>query len=494
LNQTIIVHPIAAVLLVQPGQGMKRNLWKPILNIVGWYALFGALWIALTDPLLHFLVPNPDVSLRLEIYKGWFYILATAILLSILLYRQLNERAQILEDLETAHNKLTVAYHDLQAGEDRFRATFEQSAVGIAYTAVQGQMVLFNHKWLQLLDRPAEQLYDLKFQQVVHPEDAGKYSHLMEMVKAHPDNSESAAIRLISGSGLALWVNLVLTYIRPEEPESGYWILVINDIDRLVNAERELRSLNDELETRVEHRTSQLKKANQELESFAYSISHDLRAPLRAISGYSSILLSDYREKLDSDGQTMIDNIHNSSTRMNEMIDDLLRYARLGNKSLVLRPIHVKDVFAEMEIDYGKRIEELGANVTLPEGEDPGSIYGDPTLLHQIFTNLLDNALKYQPPGRQPKINIQVESTPTEIITHFKDNGIGIAPEHFDRIFNIFQRLHSTDEYPGTGIGLAIVKKAVDMMSGTITVESIPGEGTCFTIHLNKYREDLAGG
>jgi PAS domain S-box-containing protein len=473
---------------------MNRNLWKPILNIVGWYALFGALWIALTDPLLHFLVPNPDVLLRLEIYKGWFYILATSILLSLLLYRQFNERARIQEDLETAHARLTTAYHDLQAGEDRFRATFEQSAVGIAYTIEEGQMVLFNQKLRQMLDRPAEDIYDLNFQQIVFPEDAGKYSHLKEMVLDHPDNSESASLRLVTGDGQARWVNLVLTYIRPEEPEAGYWIMVINDIDRMVNAERELRALNDELETRVERRTSQLKQANLELENFAYSISHDLRAPLRAINGYTSILLSDYREKLDADGQTMIDNIHNSSIRMNEMIDDLLRYARLGNKSLVLRPIRVADVFSEMEIDYGKHIEELGASVTLPEGQDTGFIYGDPTLLHQIFTNLLDNALKYQPPGRQPKIDITVESTPTEIITRFRDNGIGIAPEHFDRIFNIFQRLHSTDVYPGTGIGLAIVKKAVDMMSGSITVESTPGEGTCFIIRLKKYLEEQAGG
>ena len=180
----------------------------------------------------------------------------------------------------------------------------------------------------------------------------------------------------------------------------------------------------------------------------------------------------------------MLRKVQDSSLRMNELIDDLLKFARLGRNTLILQQIHLGDVLDVMMQTYGKRILDENAKVILPPCDPLLDICGDLTLLYQVFNNLMDNSLKYRSPNIQVVIKIKAEVVDQEMVIHFCDNGIGIATEQFDRIFNIFQRLHTTEDYPGTGIGLAIVKKAVEMMSGTISVESTPGQGTCFIIRL----------
>ncbi|OIP92819.1 MAG: hypothetical protein AUK55_09020 [Syntrophobacteraceae bacterium CG2_30_61_12] len=261
-------------------------------------------------------------------------------------------------------------------------------------------------------------------------------------------------------------------------------IEVNNDITAMKRVEEEIRRLNLGLEHRVADRTAQLESANQQLEAFSYSVSHDLRAPLRAISGFSQILARRHRSSLDEEGRRYMDNIVLASERMGELIDDLLEYSRLGRKAVTLRPVDLSLVLTQVTGDLAARIAEIGATITVPPDLPPVS--GDPTLLQQIFSNLIGNAVIYHSLDAAPRVDVSCRSDGRYLIVSVADNGIGIAAEYLEKIFNVFQRLHSEEEYPGTGIGLAIVKKSVAMLGGEVWVESKLGVGSTFFVRLEQ--------
>ncbi len=244
----------------------------------------------------------------------------------------------------------------------------------------------------------------------------------------------------------------------------------------------EIRNHATTLELRVAERTNQLSTANQELEAFSYSVSHDLRAPLRAISGFAEIIARRHRPSLNDEGQHYFDYIVQASERMEQLIGDLLKYSRLGRTAIHRQPVALADVLGEITRDLQIRLDELHGSVNIIAGLPV--VTGDRTLLSQIFTNLLENAVTYCQANLPPSIEITYKTEKHEVIVQIRDNGIGIPIEHHKKIFNVFQRLHSIEQYPGTGIGLATVKKAVELLGGRVWVESKVGEGSVFFIQL----------
>lgn len=243
------------------------------------------------------------------------------------------------------------------------------------------------------------------------------------------------------------------------------------------------RELHEELEQRVQARTSQLLAANQEMEAFAYSVSHDLRAPLRAISGFAEILARRHRAGLNEEGQRYVDHVVTASHRMGDLIEDLLTYARLGRSGLNLQPLDLATALAPVLAAAQSRAESLGGGITVAGRQV--KVLGQRTLLGQVLSNLLDNALAYRRPGVPPLVHIEVLPVePDRILVRVADNGEGIAPEHHEKVFHVFQRLHAQETHPGTGIGLAIVKKSVELMGGTVHLESEPGHGSTFSFTL----------
>jgi PAS domain S-box-containing protein len=238
------------------------------------------------------------------------------------------------------------------------------------------------------------------------------------------------------------------------------------------------------LEQRVIERTALLQTANNDLEAFSYSVSHDLRAPLRSVSGFAEIIARRHRSSLNEEGQHYLDNIVEASARMSRLIDDLLTYARLGRTSVRRQPVSLHSLLTQIVKDLAARITETGGNLDLPTNLPV--VCGDPTLLNQIFINLFGNALTYHRPDVPPLVTITWRVEADHVVIGVSDNGIGVPPEHHDKIFNVFQRLHSEDHYPGTGIGLAIVKKSVELLSGRVWVESAVGEGSTFSVQLSK--------
>jgi signal transduction histidine kinase len=246
----------------------------------------------------------------------------------------------------------------------------------------------------------------------------------------------------------------------------------------------ELRKHQEELEQRVADRTNDLVMANKELESFAYSVSHDLRAPLRAISGFSDIIVESYQKSMNKDALELFGYIRESAKNMSQLILDLLKFSRLIQSKGNRQEIDLKYLLEETLRNLDKEIKEQQAKIELPA--DYPLLTSDRTLLGQIMQNLVQNAITYHKPDTPPLIQIQIEETDNTVVLRVQDNGIGIAEEHQQKIFDVFQRLHKQEEYPGTGIGLALVKKAVSKLDGRIWLESTPGQGTTFFVELPK--------
>ncbi len=237
-----------------------------------------------------------------------------------------------------------------------------------------------------------------------------------------------------------------------------------------------------ELEQRVEERTRDLEAANQELDAFSYSISHDLRAPLRAMQGFTESLLEDYGERLDATGQDYAQRIVAASHRMDLLIQDLLAYSRLSRTDVRLEPVDVETVVDEV---CAQLVTELnGRRAEISVDRPLARVLAHRTVFGQILANLLTNAVKFVSPTTRPRIRIWTEARGDRARLWVEDNGIGILPEHRERIFRTFERLHGVEQYPGTGIGLAIVQRGVARLGGQVGVESTPGQGSRFWVEL----------
>lgn len=251
-----------------------------------------------------------------------------------------------------------------------------------------------------------------------------------------------------------------------------------------------MRLLNTTLENRVAQRTAELEHANQELRSFSYSVSHDLKAPLRAIQGYSQLLLEDHTDHLNSEGLLFVQTIDNSARQMSELIDNLLDYSRTERQELQFNDIDLAALVEDVLTTYQPRIEQTQAEIVLHLHD--AHLHSDARCLKQILSNLIDNALKFQQPEIPPKITISARHDPGHFTLRVQDNGIGFDMKFNTRIFDIFQRLHSQTEFAGTGIGLAIVRKAAQRLGAQVWAESRPGLGSSFFVRIPQHEPNDA--
>ncbi len=269
------------------------------------------------------------------------------------------------------------------------------------------------------------------------------------------------------------------TSIHPV-PE-GIFVLSL-EITADKRAAEAIRNLNVELEQRVIERTALLEAKSRELETFTYSVSHDLKAPLRGIDGYSRLLLEDYKARLDEEGRTFLQNIRQATEQMNRLIEDLLTYSRLERRELHVWQIELQPIVETIVNEYGDEIHALNAAITTSVSDI--EVFADPNGVTMALRNLFDNALKFSRDVDRPHIEIGAHETDTGCVVWVRDNGVGFDMKYHDRIFEIFQRLHRAEVYNGTGVGLAIVRKAVERMGGRTWAESEIGQGATFFIEI----------
>jgi PAS domain S-box-containing protein len=263
-------------------------------------------------------------------------------------------------------------------------------------------------------------------------------------------------------------------------------VLVFRDFTDQKKAQQEILRLNSDLERRVVERTRELRDTIQELETFSYSVAHDLRAPLRAMHRSAEVLLLEQASRLPSEGGDFLRRICENAERMDRLIQDLLAYSRVTRSEIKSAAVEPRLTLADLMVQLAPDIKERKADIRIENAL--GTVLADPLLLIQVFTNLLSNALKFVPPGTDPQIRIRGERRQQAERIWIEDNGIGIDPRYRERLFRLFERLDS--DYPGTGIGLAIVKRAVERMGGRVGLEPSQSRGSRFWIELPAAEKD----
>lgn len=299
---------------------------------------------------------------------------------------------------------------------------------------------------------------------------------------------------LISRSGSETPVDDTAAPIRDEEGNTIGCVLIFRDATNRRIAERDLRARTEELERRVQVRTAELQRSNEQLEAFVYSIAHDLRAPLRTMASFAQLLVEDHARALDETGKDFLRRIQDGSGFMDRLLLDLLAYGRTSQATMELEKVDVQKAVDAARLQLSSQIVETGASIEV-KGTLP-NVQAHESTLSQCLVNLLNNSMKFVAPNTIPRITLFAEILPTvpsegKSPTHGRvriwccDNGIGIAPEHQERVFKVFERLEG-GRYPGTGIGLSIVRKGVERMGGRVGIESSLGQGCRFWIELTQ--------
>lgn len=281
--------------------------------------------------------------------------------------------------------------------------------------------------------------------------------------------------------GSYYWVDTTIVPFLSDDGRPRQYVAIRADITERKAAEETIRRLNTELEQRVRDRTAQLELTNRELEAFSYSVSHDLRAPLRAIDGFSQAVLEDFGPLLPDEGQRQLQTIRYSAQRMGALIDDLLTFARLNRQDLTKRRIDtarmVRETLAELGFPVADRRVEVRVGQLTPS-------MGDPVLIRQVWVNLISNALKYTRRRDLATIDIGEVEVGGQRTFFIRDNGVGFDMRYANKLFGVFQRLHRIEDYEGTGVGLATVQRIVQRHGGRIWAEAAVDQGATFFFHL----------
>jgi PAS domain S-box-containing protein len=450
-----------------------------------------------------FLVAKVDTEeiyapLRARFWVTVFFIILNILILGVIVaYIWRYQQAKYYREQYELEDKRAFLYA---------RSLIEASLDPLVTISPQGKIMDVNESTELITGRTRKELIGSNFSNYfTEPEKADEgYKLVFEngIVRDYP-----LSIRNVSGKITEVLYNA--TVYRNEAGEVQGVFAAARDITELRRIEKELKTAHDELELRVKERTKELQIANEalqseiterkeverlielrtkllemtnkELESFSYSVSHDLRAPLRAIDGYTRMILRDQRDKLDDDAKRKFDLIRSNTQMMGKFIDDLLSFSRLGRLELNMSRLDmeslVNDVWMELQIiNPGRKIDLKIKNIP------PG--WGDRTLIKQVYSNLLSNAVKYT----NFKDNVYVEvggyKEGDEYIYYVKDNGVGFDMEYYDKLFGVFQRLHSADEYEGTGVGLAIVQRIIHRHGGRVWANAVVDKGATFYFTL----------
>ena len=365
----------------------------------------------------------------------------------------------------------------LRASQERFRGGFENSPIGMALTGLDGRLVEVNATFARMLgyDDPAE-LAGHSFVNIVHPDEVAQgqatIRRIMEKGSYHGER------RYIRKDGAVVYALYGATLVRDADGRPSVLFGQVQDITERKQAEEEIRTLNAELEQRVLQRTAELKAANQELEAFAYSLAHDLRAPIRAINGFGAALSQEHGEQLGDRGRATLARIRRASAKMGEEIDALLLLSELTRRELSLTSVDLSALAREISEEL--RVRDPARRVEFVIGEGLEAV-GDRRLVRVLMRNLLENAWRFTGPRERARIEVLGAGAGVFAV---RDNGVGFNMDFAGLLFEPFARLHREDEFPGLGVGLTTVERIVRRHGGAVWGEGRPGEGATFYFTL----------
>jgi len=406
-------------------------------------------------------------------------VLRTKVSVFVELYRkseQVKRQAERLREIEAEQFKRRLSETDgrLEAETKRNRF-FNLSVDLLAIAGFDGYFKQLNPSWEKLLDYRDEELKASPFLEFLHPADRESVASEIERLKTR-SASRYFETRYLCKDGSSRW----LGWTAAPFPEEGLIYIFARDITERRLTEDKICSLNELLEKRV----VELTESNRAMETFSYSVAHDLRAPLRAMVGFARALLEDYGPKLDAPGQEFAHRIVESAKRMDNLIWDLLSYSRLSREEITPVEVNLRAAVDEALKRCERELREKQAEICV---ETPlANVWAHKGVLVQMLMDLISNSLKFVDAGVKPRVRIGTEEGDACVRLLIQDNGIGIASEHHERIFRVFERLHGAEEYPGTGIGLANVRKAAERMGGRVGVESQLQQGSRFWVELPK--------
>jgi PAS domain S-box-containing protein len=392
-----------------------------------------------------------------------------------LIFRDLKLTEQaLLKSQDSLEETVRERTAELHASEHEYRSLAENLPDNIVRYDLEEKAVYLNPLLEKTLGTQVGEMIGKRVREIYPDGSYEIYAQAVDAALASGENREIEVTLPVPGKeSIVHQIRFIVE--RDEHGEVSGVLAIGRDITGRKRAEEEIRKLNQELEQRVTDRTAQLEFANKELEAFSYSVSHDLRAPLRAIDGFSNILLEDYRDKLDNEGKRLLNTVRTNTNRMGQLIDDMLKFSRTGRLGMALSEIDMEKMAREVSDELQSTVAD-GTRLQI-EIEHIPQAKGDRAMIRQVFVNLLSNAIKFSRHNATPKIHVGASVKDNETIFYVKDNGAGFDMQYADKLFGVFQRLHSVNEFEGTGIGLAIVKRIVTRHGGRVWAEGKVNEG-----------------
>lgn len=372
-----------------------------------------------------------------------------------------------------------IAEAQLRAGEARYRELFQTNPHPMWVFDVDSlEFLTVNEAAIRHYGYTREEFLSMRLGDLCEPEGLSALLNRLREAGAQPLRALSARHRLSDGRV----IDVEVSSHALEFDGHGARLVMAHDVTERLRAEAAIRALNAELEQRVAERTAQLTALNAELEAFTYSVSHDLKAPLRGIDGYSHLLLADHADELGEEARGFLQRIRAGTEQMNRLIEDLLAYSRIERRTLGTGRVVLSQVVEAVLAEHREEIEARGVDLQLRL--DCAALTADREGVTLVMRNLLGNALKFSAQVPKPCIELGSSAGDGTCVFWVRDNGIGFDMKFHERVFEIFQRLQLSEDYPGTGIGLAIVRKAVQRMRGRVWAQSAPGAGATFYVEL----------